>query len=159
MGQRSRKRGRTGQARSEVRDQAAREDLEPLTPGERPTVVTVGAFVALAYAAANAIAFAAGVKVRGQEQQASAVIIFSAIMATAAWGMWNVKYWAVLGFQMLLALIMITLALSLLVATTIAAAVFCLAVGIPSGILFWKLVRAMARIQMPDRPQPRGPSV
>jgi len=31
-----------------------------------------------------------------------------------------------------------------------------LAIGVPAGWLFWKMIRAMARIQMPDRPSARG---
>ena len=174
MGQRSRKRGRTERAagtapppatapsrreRSEARDQAIREGLQPLAPGERPKVVTVAVFVALAYAAANLIAYAAGVEVSGRKPAPSALVLPTVVLVVSAWGMWRARYWAVLGFEMLLALTLIGLGLSLLVASTIFAALFCLAVGLPTGFLFWKLIRAMARLQMPERPQPQRPSM
>jgi hypothetical protein len=37
------------------------------------------------------------------------------------------------------------------VASNVLAVVLCLAVIVPGGYLFWKLIRAMARIQMPTR--------
>jgi uncharacterized iron-regulated membrane protein len=38
-----------------------------------------------------------------------------------------------------------------MVASNVAAAVFCLAIIGLGGWLFWKLVRALARLQMPER--------
>ena len=39
----------------------------------------------------------------------------------------------------------------LAVASNVLAVVLCVAVIVPGGFLFWKLIRAMARIQMPTR--------
>jgi hypothetical protein len=72
-------------------------------------------------------------------------------MLAAAWGMWNLKYWAVLGFQALLAVTIIIAALSLAVASNLAAVALCLAIVVPGSWLFWKLVRVLARLQMPER--------
>jgi hypothetical protein len=72
-------------------------------------------------------------------------------MFAAAWGMWNLKYWAVLGFQALLGLSVITASLSLLVASNVEAVVRSLVVIAAAGTLFWFLIRAMARLQMPSR--------
>jgi hypothetical protein len=60
-----------------------------------------------------------------------------------------VRYWAVLGFQALLALAILAAALSLMVASNVLAAVVCLAILLPAGWLFFKMVKALARIQMP----------
>jgi hypothetical protein len=68
--------------------------------------------------------------------------------------MWTVRYWAVLGFEALLGFQIAVAALSLLVASNWWAALLCVAVIGLAGWLFWKLIRAMARIQMPDRPHP-----
>jgi hypothetical protein len=163
LGQRSRKRGRTEPtaepSRSELKNQAAREQLEPLAAGERPTAVTIGAIVCAVIAVANLVALAVGTEVDGKKASPSGVILLSGLLAAGAIGMWKVRYWAVLGLQALLAITMVIAALSILLASNWAAVALCLGFGIPSGVLFWKLVRAMARIQMPERPQPRPPSV
>ena len=77
--------------------------------------------------------------------------MLATILLLAAWGMWKAKYWAVLGFEALLAFQVLVAALSLLVASNLWAAFLCLAVIGLGGWLFWKLIRAMARIQMPER--------
>ena len=74
------------------------------------------------------------------------------LMLAMAWGMWRAKYWAVLGFQALLALAILVVALALTVASDVLTVVICLAVIVPAGTLFWFLIKALARIQMPDRP-------
>jgi hypothetical protein len=47
-------------------------------------------------------------------------------------------------------------ALSLLFVGTFAGVLVCLGTIGRAGWLFWKLIRAMARIQMPERPSARG---
>jgi uncharacterized membrane protein len=79
------------------------------------------------------------------------------ILLMAAVGMWRGRYWAVLGFQALLALTIIYAALSLTVAANLAAALLCAGVIGLAGFLFYKLVRAMARIQMPRGEMRREP--
>jgi cation transport ATPase len=160
LGRRSRQRERapvTAEAparpsRSEARNAEARAALEPLAPGERPTPVTVAAVVAAALALGQVIAFAAGATIDGKQPKAFGIVAFALLMLTAAWGMWHARYWAVLGFQALLAITIIIAALSLAVASSAAAAVFCVAIVTLGGWLFWKLIRSMARIQMPERP-------
>ncbi len=61
------------------------------------------------------------------------------------------SYWAVLGFEALLGITAVYAALSLLVASTVAGAVRSVLVLAAAGVLFCKLIRAMARIQMPRR--------
>ena len=80
---------------------------------------------------------------------------FAALMTVAAVGMWRARYWAVLGFQVILALTAIFSLLFLVVEAThvldILVAVVALAL---SGTMFWFLVKALARIQMPYRGPP-----
>ena len=66
--------------------------------------------------------------------------------------MWHARYWAVLGMQTLLALTLIASALGLVTASSAGGAVLLVAILAAAGTLFWFMVKAMARIQMPERP-------
>ena len=66
-------------------------------------------------------------------------------------GMYRRRYWAVLGFEALLAFQIIVTSLALVVASTIPAAALCVvSIGL-GGWLFWKLVRVMGRIAAGER--------
>ena len=137
---------------AQQRDDEARAALAPLAPGERPTPITVGAIVAGLLAVANLLAyFVADVEVRGQASSAFGTVLLAVILLVAAAGMWRSRYWAVLGFQALLALTILIAGLSLVVASNLAAVALCVAIVGLGGWLFWKLVRALARLQMPER--------
>jgi hypothetical protein len=157
LAQRSRKRGRreapaerAPRRSSEERNAELRAQLAPLGDGERPGAVTAGAIVAAALALLVLVGYLAGARVGGRGTLAGALSI-AVILGVAAWGMWKVRYWAVLGFEALLAFQVLIAALSLLVASNVWAALLCLVVIGLGGWLFWKLIRAMARIQMPER--------
>jgi hypothetical protein len=158
LAQRSRKRGRREappaerqpRRSSEERNAELREQLEPLAEGERPGAVTAGAIVATVLAVLMVVGYLSGARI-GDGGSLPAVLLLAAILLLAAWGMWHAKYWAVLGFEALLAFQVLVAALSLLVASNLWAALLCLAVIGLGGWLFWKLIRAMARIQMPER--------
>jgi hypothetical protein len=139
-----------GYARSRQRADAVRASLDPLAPGERPTAVTVAAIVAALIGIANVILVAVGAGVV-ERQNVAGGLIFGAIMLVAAVFMWRGKYWAVLGFQALLGLSIVTGSLSLLVASNVEAVVRSVVVIAAAGTLFWFLIRAMARLQMPER--------
>jgi phosphotransferase system glucose/maltose/N-acetylglucosamine-specific IIC component len=84
-------------------------------------------------------------------------IFLAAVLLLLARGMHARRYWAVLGFEALLAFQLIVTSLALVVAATILAAAIC-AVGIGlGGWLFWKLVRVMGRIQAGERAARRIP--
>ena len=165
MGRRSRKRRdperapapqrgealRRGYARGEERNEQIRQSLEPLGPGERPGAVTVAAIVAFALLGANVGLWLAGVEVSGREPSAGSVILQGVVLLVAGVGMWKARYWAVLGFQALLGLSILLAALALMVASGVLEVVVCLAIIVLGGWLFWKLVRALARLQMPER--------
>jgi hypothetical protein len=145
-----------GYARGRVRDEAVRARLEPLAPGERPLAVTLAAVLAAALAVLNLVLFAAGWEVRGQEPSTFGVVLFAGLMLAAAIGMWHCRYWAVLGFEALLGVALLWSSLSLLVAANLVAVVLCVGVIAVAGPLFWFLIRAMARIQLPSR-RPQEP--
>jgi hypothetical protein len=138
-------------ARGRAKDEEARAGLTPLAPGERPKWVTVAAVVALVLAVAN-VGAAAFVEDKPRVAEWRQAALQAVILLVAAAGMWRAKYWAVLGFEVLLAFAAVYGAASLLLASNVQAAVLSLAVMGGAGFLFYKLVREMARIQMPTRP-------
>ena len=140
-----------GYARSRERTEATRAALQPLALGERPRAVTVAAVVAGLIAVANLVLFLAGWEVQGQAPSTSGTLIFCVVIAAAAIGMWRAKYWAVLGFEMLLGIALVGTAISLLRASNLGAVALCFGIFAVCGPLFWFLIRAMARLQMPSR--------
>jgi hypothetical protein len=147
--------------RSEARNQAAREALEPLREEERPTVVTIGAAISAAIALFGIVAYAAGIEVTefsrdGVELGTERPNLFQVlpsifVLGVMAWGMWKTRYWAVLGFQAVLAIIVVVGSLSLVQATTVIQAVALVAAIAAAGTMFYFMIKAMARIQMPER--------
>jgi hypothetical protein len=125
--------------------------LRPLDDGERPRALLAGVAVASALAAAVAIgAFTIhDLSRRGGSRPAG--LFIAAVLVALAHGMYRRRYWAVLGFEALLAFQAIVTSLALVVAETWLAAGLCaLDIGL-AGWLFWKLVRAMGRIQATER--------
>ena len=141
-----------GYAKAEQRNQAAREALEPLEEGERPTVVTVGAIVSGLIALSIVAGYLAGVEVDGETPKTAQVVAPALIMGVMAWGMWQARYWAVLGFQLILVFLIFSAVFGLLVqAASAAQFAVTLALLAVSGTFFYFMVKAMARIQMPTR--------
>lgn len=145
-----------GYSRSRARDEAARAGLKPLHPGERPTAVTVGAIFAGVMAVANLVALAfgynAGEDTVSPGSKLTGSVLVTGVLAVMTWGMWKARYWAVLGMQTLLAIMLIICSLGLVTATSLWAAGLLVIMIAAAGTLFWFLVKAMARIQMPERP-------
>jgi hypothetical protein len=144
-----------GYARAREKDEEARAALVPLAPGERPWPIVVCAVLALVFAVSNVVLVLAGYEVDGRQPVAGG-LIFAAIMLAAAIGLWQLRYWAVLGFEVLLGVTFIGAMLSLLRAGNVQGVVVAVVVMAATGPLFWLLIRQMARIQMPERPQRRS---
>ncbi len=152
-------------ARTEAKNAAAREALEPLREDERPTVVTIGAVISALIAALVIAGYVAGVEVEklgsdGISQGESrapllSVLAVAALMATMAYGMWRSRYWAVLGFQALLAIVLVMSSIGLIGATRWVQGIGNLLLIAGGGAMFFFMIKAMARIQMPER-APRG---
>jgi hypothetical protein len=98
--------------------------LAPLSPGERPWPITVGALIAALNGVVQLVLFIVGVKLK--------------VGGT--------------GFQALLAIVILTFALVLVRASSVLGAVISVAVVAGGGFLFFKLVRVLSRIQMPKYP-------
>jgi hypothetical protein len=142
------------QSRSEQRNEAIRAGLKPLEPGERPWPITVGAILALLTGGVQLVLYIAGVKlhVAGTTAKAGSTIVFGVMMFICAGGMWFRKYWAILGFMALLGITVAYFALALIKASSVQG--FAIGIGgvAIGGFLFWKLVRVLSRIQMPQYP-------
>ena len=147
-----RERMERGYARAEERNREVRESLEPLAEGERPTVVTLAAILSGTVAVLTMGAWIAGVEVDGSRPEFVQAFAPALLFGVMAWGMWKARYWAVLGMQTLLALTIVFSALALIQAVNWWAFVLVSLLLVLSGTLFWFLVKAMARIQMPERP-------
>lgn len=147
-----RERMERGYAKAEERNREARKALEPLAEGERPLVVTIGAVVAGLVALSIAIGYLAGTEVDGERPRFVQALAPALIMGTMAWGMWRARYWAVLGFQLILVLLIFSAVTGLLIgASNVAQVLATLALLAVAGSLFYFMVKAMARIQMPTR--------
>jgi hypothetical protein len=141
-----------GYARSEEKNRAAREALDPLREGERPLVVTVGAIVSAVICVSIVVAYAAGIKVNGRQPAFVQAASPALLMGIMAWGMWRARYWAVLGFQVILLFLIFSAAVGLAVqAASVAQILATLGLLAVSGTFFYLMVKAMARIQMPHR--------
>lgn len=142
-------------ARSRARDEAARAALKPLEPGERPRAVAVAALLVGLIGLVNLAAYLLGLEIRGKRPSIVGILLFTGLMFAAAWGAWNVRYWAVLGIQALLGLTIVLFSLLAIKFENAGELLIALAVIGGAGTLFWYLVKCMARIQMPERPGAR----
>jgi peptidoglycan/LPS O-acetylase OafA/YrhL len=144
-----------GYAKAEQRNQEAREALEPLAPGERPLAVTIGAVLAGLVAISIVVGYLAGAKVDGETPKLPQVVAPALLMGVMAWGMWRARYWAVLGFQLLLVFLIFSAFFGLtLQVSSVPEFLVTLALLIGAGAFFFFMVKAMARIQMPERRPP-----
>jgi hypothetical protein len=96
--------------------------------------------------------YLAGVKVDGESPQVAQVIAPALLMGMMSWGMWRARYWAVLGFQLILVFLIFSAVFGLLIqASTVPEFAATLGLLAVSGTFFFFMVKAMARIQMPQR--------
>jgi hypothetical protein len=142
--------------RYEERNAEARAKLKPLEPDERPTAVTVGAVVSAIFAgiftASTVIAATGSVEVSGDEPSPVGIGIFAAALWVMTWGMRKARYWAVLGFQVLLLIALLVGALGLVTFSTVFELIASLLLLGGAGTLFYFMIRALGRIQMPSPP-------
>ncbi len=134
-----------------MREEQARASLIPLAPGERPTPLLVAVTVAIMLALAVIVG---ALTIHGLRHHGGSLpggVFLAGVLALLAFGMYQRRYWAVLGFEALLAFQILVTSLALVVASTLLAAGLCLVSIVLAGWLFWKLVRVMGRIQAGER--------
>lgn len=133
------------------REELLRDALEPLGEDERPPALLVASAVCALLALAVLLGVATVHNLRRHGGSLPGGVFLALVLLLLAFGMYRRRYWAVLGFEALLAFQIIVTSLALVVASTILAAAICLvSVGL-GGWLFWKLIRVMGRIQAQDR--------
>ncbi len=140
-------------ARAQERDAEARAKLIPLKPGERPWPIVVSAIACAVLALANLVLFVAGVKVGHKPPGVIEVLAFVILMGVCGAGMWVLWYQAVLAFMVLLGIVIVYFCLFLVEASNVLAVVYPLIIIPAAGFMFWKLIRVLARLQMPERRQ------
>jgi hypothetical protein len=144
--------GTPGRRRSSgERDEIVRAGLEPLNEGERPTALKAAVVVS---ALLSVGVIVGALTVHGLSRQGGSLpagIFLALVLAALARGMLETRYWAVLGFEALLAFQILVTSLALVVASTWLAAGVCLVSVLLAGWLFWKLIRVMSRIQAAER--------
>ncbi len=141
-----------GYSRSEARNREAREALQPLQQGERPLVVTIAAALSALVAVATIVGWLAGAEVQGDRPELVEVLAPALLFGVMAWGMWKARYWAVLGFQVLLIFVIFSGVFGVASQSgSVWRVLVTLSLIAVAGTLFWFMVKAMARIQMPHR--------
>jgi hypothetical protein len=129
----------------------ASANLQPLGDHERPVPLRIAVAVALVLALSVCISVATVHDLSRHGGSLPGGLLLAGVLLALAWGMYQRRYWAVLGFEALLAFQIIVTSLALIVAETVLAAGLCvLSIGL-AGWLFWKLVRIMGRIQAGER--------
>ncbi|MHB1537017.1 MAG: hypothetical protein ACYCUM_01620 [Solirubrobacteraceae bacterium] len=136
---------------SSDREARLREALEPLGVNERPTALLVAVAVAVIVAAAVIVGVIASRHLARDGGSIPGGIFIAGLLLVLAANMLRRRYWAVLGFEAVLAFQVILTTLALVVAQTLLAALLCALAIALGGVLFWKLIRVMSRIQAGDR--------
>ncbi|HEY8765028.1 MAG TPA: hypothetical protein VIM18_12610 [Solirubrobacteraceae bacterium] len=141
-------------SRSEQRNAAVRATLTPLQEGERPWPIIVASVIAVLVGAGDLIDVLVGGRITFGRTHAGVggVVLFSLMMLVCAGGMWRLRYWAVLGFQTILAVVVLVFSLLLIRASNVLGLLVGLVVVGGGGTLFYKLVRVLSRLQMPKYP-------
>ena len=125
--------------------------LEPLGEDERPAALLIAIAVCVVLALGVIVGATTIHDLSRRGGSLPGGLVLAAVLALLALGMYRRRYWAVLGFEALLAFQVIVTSLALVVASTLVAAAICfVSIGL-GGWLFWKLVRVMGRIEAGGR--------
>jgi hypothetical protein len=138
-------------SRGQLRDEQARAALAPLADGEWPAALIVAILVTVLLALTVAVSVLTVHDLNHRGGSAPGAAFLTLVLLALASGMYRRRYWAVLGFEALLAFQVIVTSLALVVASTLLAAGVCLLSILLGGLLFWKLIRVMGRIQASER--------
>jgi hypothetical protein len=123
-----------------------------LREGERPTIVTAASVISVVVALLSVLGWVLWDALRDDPRPpVGGPVVIVALFGVMAWGLWRARYWAVLGFQTVLVFVLVLTSLGIVQATTILEAAGDVAIIAVAGFLFYRMIKAMARIQMPQR--------
>jgi len=142
---------RDGERMGRPAEEEARTSLAPLGADERPAALRVAVAVCALLGVGVIVGALTVHDLSRRGGSLAGAVLLAAMLALLAVGMYRRSYWAVLGFEALLAFQVLVTSLALVVASTIWAAGLCLLSIALGGWLFWKLVRVMGRIQSGER--------
>src|SRR5207247_6347533 len=114
--------------------------LGALRGGAPPLAVTIGAVIATALGVSTLVLFIVGVDTGSGDTSTPGTLVYAALMLTMAWGMWRARYWAVLGMQVLLALLILVWSIFLVRAEHLLGVIVALAIIGSAGTPVWFLV-------------------
>jgi len=147
-----------GEPAGATRDERARAALAPLGANERPAALLVAAVVCALIAVGVIVGVLTVHELSRHGGSVGGGVFLAAIFALLAQGIYRRRYWAVLGFEAVLAFQLIVTSLALVIASSLLAAGLCvLAIGL-GGWLFWKLIRVMGRMQAGEHERDGGPA-
>lgn len=144
---------------SSEREARLRAELKPLGEDERPRALLAAVAVATIVAIGVIVGVLSSKHLSREGGSIPGGAFIAVLLLTLAVNMYRRRYWAVLGFEALLAFQVVATSLALTVARTLLAAGLCLVAIVLGGWLFWRLIRVMSRIQAPagpDRTLPPG---
>jgi hypothetical protein len=136
--------------RGEARSEQLRAQLEPLAPGERPPALLVASVVSAVLAVLVLVGATTQHDLSSHGGSLAGGLFLAGVLALLAGGMFNCRYWGVLGFEGLLAFQIVVSCLALTVVSSLVVAIVLLVVVGLAGWLFWKLIRVMGRLQVTE---------
>ncbi|HEV3047409.1 MAG TPA: hypothetical protein VGY13_08625 [Solirubrobacteraceae bacterium] len=145
-----------GERAGGTRDEQARAALAPLGATERPAALLVAVVVCALIAVGVTVGVLTVHELSRHGGSVPGGIFLAAIFALLAQGIYRRRYWAVLGFEALLAFQLIVTSLALVIASSLLAAGLCVLSVALGGWLFWKLIRVMGRMQAGERERDGG---
>ena len=104
------------------------------------------------FTASTVIAITGIHHVYGPEPRPTGLAMFALALWWMAYGLWYARYWAVLGFMVVLLLQILATGAGLVLVATVPQAIATFALFTGGCVLFYFMIRAMARIQMPKPP-------
>lgn len=137
---------RRGYAKAEQKNIAAREALEPISTAERPGIVVVACAWLLIACISIVVSFftADGDGVAAQRGSNALVLV---IIVMAIVGTWQLKAWAILGTQTILALACVFTILAAALMPNLLVALLLVVSALVSGAIFYRMIKVLARVQ------------
>jgi hypothetical protein len=137
---------RRGYAKAEQKNIAAREALAPISTADRPGIVLVAcAWLLVACASIVYSLITADGKGVAAQRGSNALVLVIIVMAIV--GTWQLKAWAILGTQTILALACVFTILAAALMPDLLVALLLIASALVSGAIFYRMINVLARVQ------------